>query len=129
MDKPTRFDLDEMFVRFVASRHDTPVPVANYHKPNIARFSCSILVPEDFVWHSSIFNYWDEGIYRNPFPHSSATMILHGHPFTQWYCLGDDFCHVYGYAPTGKESPRFLKGFYEKWPYLKPKFEQLEIDF
>lgn len=108
-------DLKAEFERVLAGHKQVNrQSVANYYTPNMVYRSVALLAPEDFEWTGFTQELWlPVEIFHDP----TATVVLHGHDKKK-YCRNDYFCHVLGYRPTGKEKPKFLKGFYEKWRYF-----------
>lgn len=132
MTKFEDFDLETLFARLVASRHNGPKRVAKYTRPDYAYFSIAVLCPPDFEWTTGSmehawewYEHYDDRAVRE---FCLEPLIMHGHPRTE-RCTNDKFCHVHGYRPRGDEKPSFIEGFYRKWPQYRPESPSIGGNF
>lgn len=108
------------------------IPVANYIQPIRHVYFVDVLTPVGYKWQTHIINYYWTGkkpekieptywITDNEMHLAKlyANHIFHGHTEEEEVCRAWHFCHVDTFKPTGAESPKWLKAFYKKWPYLK----------
>lgn len=89
-------------------------PDVHYLTPKRACRVWDILVTDDFDPYFSIAEYWEV---KNLNHFMGKQAVFHSHPVGK-VCFASDFCHQYGYLPTGVEDPRFIQAFYRKWKHL-----------
>lgn len=118
-----KLSFDEQLKELVKGlKKNKPEPVAiiiqanRFPQPNKWRHEFEVFVPPDYVSKPATYEFWNyDGI-----PLLSKldyNLIYHGHE-KQFFCRRTDYCHVYGYRPTGDEG-EFAENFYKKWRYLK----------